>query len=80
MRPLAPRIRRRRSLFKAKRFNVKENKNELAELVTEQFIVDVYALVFFLDQGAPTAALGIRVNKGKLRQSQNNPCRTGSAD
>ena len=28
----------------------------------------------------PTAALGIRVNKGKLRQSRNNPCRTGSAD
>ena len=27
-----------------------------------------------------TAALGIRVNKGKLRQSRNNPCRTGSAD
>ena len=26
------------------------------------------------------AALGIRVNKGKLRQSRNNPCRTGSAD
>ena len=27
-----------------------------------------------------TAASGIRVNKGKLRQSRNNPCRTGSAD
>ena len=27
-----------------------------------------------------TAASGIRVNKAKLRQSRNNPCRTGSAD
>ena len=26
------------------------------------------------------AALGIRVNKGRLRQSRNKPCRTGSAD
>ena len=66
MRPLAPRIRRRRSLFKAKRFNVKENKNELAELVTEQFIVDVYALVFFLDQGAPIHLLSSSKKKDMI--------------
>ena len=33
-----------------------------------------------LGHRSTTAALGIRVNKGKLRQSRNNPCRTGSAD